>query len=129
MCEFIAAGGYRWLAYADIASLRMERPRTLLDLVWRPATLRLHDTRAGSQRLRGFVPNRYCATESTSSDAESARCDALLLARLTQWQEFGDTGIFAEGQKTLMTDGGDIPLLGLRSLRLDDAPLDAGACP
>jgi type VI secretion system protein ImpE len=129
VCEFIAASGYRWLAFADIAELRMERPHSLLDLVWRPVTLRLRASTAGAQLLRGFVPTRYSGTERLPPHSEGARCDALLLARLTEWQEVGDTGIFAVGQKTWMTDAGDMPLLGLRSLRLASAVADAGGRP
>lgn len=127
-CELIVAGGYRWLAFADMATLQMERPRSLLDLVWRPVTLQLHGTRAGEQTLRGYFPSRYSGTENLPPEIDGARRDALTLARLTQWQEVGDTGIFAVGQKTWMTDAGDIPLLGLRSLRLADAPADEGGC-
>jgi type VI secretion system protein ImpE len=125
VCEFIVAGGYRWLAFADIASLQMERPSHLLDLVWRPVTLQLQGTRAGAQTLRGFFPSRYSGTENLPPGTDGARRDALTLARLTQWEAVGDTGVFAVGQKTWMTDGGDMPLLGLRSLRL----ADAGGCP
>lgn len=129
VCEFIVAGGYRWLAFADIASLQMDRPRNLMDLVWRPVTLQLHDTGAGAQTLRGFFPSRYSGTENLPPETDGARRDALTLARLTQWQEVGDTGVFAMGQKTWMTDGVDMPLLGLRCLRLADAPADKGGCP
>lgn len=125
VCECIVAGGYRWLAFADIASLQMERPSHLLDLVWRPVTLHLQGARAGAQTLRGFFPSRYSRTESLPLETDGARRDALTLARLTQWEEVGDTGVFAVGQKTWMTDGGDMPLLSLRSLRL----ADAGGCP
>lgn len=127
VCEFIVAGGYRWLAFADIASVQMERPRNLLDLVWRPVSVTLHATRAGAQALRGFFPNRYSGTENLPPETDGARRDALTLARLTQWREVGDTGVFAVGQKTWMTDRGDVPLLGLRSLRLADVPAGSEA--
>lgn len=126
VCEFIVAGGYRWLAFADIASLQMDRPGNLLDLVWRPVTLQLQGTRAGARVLRGFLPSRYSGTENLPPEIGGAQRDALTLARLTQWQEVGETGVFAVGQKTWMTEGGDMPLLGLRSLRLADATAEAG---
>lgn len=125
VCEFIAAGSYRWVAFADIAGLRIERPRSLLDLVWLPVTLELSGTRAGATTLRGYMPTRYCGTATASAEPDQPNLDALMLARLTVWRECGDTGIFALGQKTLMTDVGDVPLLSLRSLRRTDAPVGA----
>jgi type VI secretion system protein ImpE len=121
VCEFIVAGGYRWLAYADMVSLQIARPASLLDLVWLPATVQLRSTQAGPQQLRGFIPARYSGTENIAAEIGSNQRDALMLSRLTLWQDIGETGVFALGQKTLMTQSGDLPLLGVRSLRLDDA--------
>jgi type VI secretion system protein ImpE len=44
--------------------------------------------------------------------------DALMLSRLTRWQDVGETGVFALGQKTLMSDGVDYPFLDLREIFL-----------
>jgi type VI secretion system protein ImpE len=121
VCEFIVAGGYRWLAFADIVSMRLARPASLLDLVWLPATLQLRSTQAGVQQLRGFVPARYSGTENLAAEVGSSQRDALMLSRLTRWEDIGDTGVFAVGQKTLMTPNEDIPLMAIRSLRLDEA--------
>jgi len=117
VCEFIVAGGYRWLAYADMASLQIARPSSLLDLVWLPATLQLR----GAGPLRGYLPARYSGTENIAAEMGSNQRDALMLSRLTLWQDIGETGVFALGQKTLMTQGGDIALMGIRALRMDAA--------
>lgn len=127
VCEFIVAGGYRWLAYADIASMEVVRPTCLLDLVWLPVTLRLRDTQAGERPMLGYVPTRYSGTENTAAEIGSNQRDALMLSRLTRWQDVGETGVFALGQKTLMTSDGDIPLLGLRTLRMASAFEDSEA--
>ena len=129
VCEFMVAGGYRWLAYADIASLEVARPSSLLDLVWLPATLRLRSTVAGARPLRGFIPARYSGTENIAAEIGSSQRDALMLSRLTRWQDVGETGVFALGQKTLMTPERDIPLLAIRSLRLDADAVAKGALP
>jgi type VI secretion system protein ImpE len=123
VCEFIVAGGYRWLAYADIASVRIAPPSSLLDLVWLPATLQLRSTQAGPHQLRGFIPARYSGTDNIAAEIGSNQRDALMLSRLTLWQDIGESGVFALGQKTLMTQVGDIPLMSIRSLRMDDAAL------
>ena len=124
VCEFIVAGGYRWLAYADIASVQIARPASLLDLVWLPATLKLRSTQVGPQQLRGYIPSRYSGTENIAAEIGSNQRDALMLSRLTLWQDIGETGVFALGQKTLMTPLGDLPLMGIRSLDMADAAPD-----
>jgi type VI secretion system protein ImpE len=40
--------------------------------------------------------------------------DAIRLARESRWREEGKTGVFGLGQKTWMTDAGDVGLLDLR---------------
>jgi type VI secretion system protein ImpE len=129
VCEFIVAGGYRWLAYADIASVQIAHPTSLLDLVWLPATLQLRSTQAGPQQLRGFIPARYSGTDNIAAEIGSNQRDALMLSRLTLWQDIGETGVFALGQKTLMTPSGDLPLLGIRSLRMEDSAPQPNAAP
>jgi type VI secretion system protein ImpE len=129
VCEFIVAGGYRWLAYADIASAQIARPASLLDLVWLPATLKLRSTQAGPQQLHGYIPSRYSGTENIAAEIGSIQRDALMLSRLTLWQDIGETGVFALGQKTLMTPQGDLPLMAMRSMDMADAAPDQGTLP
>ena len=120
--ECMVSGGYRWLAFADIVSLDMAQPASLLDLVWLPVTLQLRATQAGTQPLRCFVPTRYCGTENIAADIGSSQRDALMPSRLTRWQDVGETAVIALGQKTLMTEAGDIPLLSIRALRTGSQP-------
>ncbi|MEM5435503.1 type VI secretion system accessory protein TagJ [Paraburkholderia diazotrophica] len=102
ICEFITAGRYRWLSLADIAAWQIERPATLLDLIWAPCMLTLGD---GTQ-MRGFMPARYPDSGDTQGDDR----DALLLARRTAWRELGRTGVIASGRKTWATSTGDFDL-------------------
>lgn len=102
VCELVAAGSYRWVAFADLASIAMEPPRRLLDLVWTACRIVLRDGSA----LQAYVPTRYPELDGAS--------DALLLARETVWRDTGRAGVFGQGQKTWMTDAGDWPLLDLR---------------
>ena len=110
--------------YADIASVQIARPASLLDLVWLPATLKLRSTQVGPQQLRGYIPSRYSGTENIAAEIGSNQRDALILSRLTLWQDIGETGVFALGQKTLMAPQGDLPLMGIRSLDMTDAAPD-----
>jgi len=118
VCELMISGGYRWLAFADIHSMSMQAPTRLLDLVWMPVKVQLRGTQAGEQLLHGFVPSRYSGTESVAGEVGVHQRDALMLSRLTRWQDVGETGVFALGQKTLMSDGVDYPFLDLREIFL-----------
>ena len=103
-CELISAGRYAWLPFAQLRKLEMAPVAGLLDLIWRPVTAALMD----GMVIRGFVPVRYPGSEEGS--------DAVRLSRETQWMEVGQTGVIARGQKTWMTDAGDIGLLDVTTL-------------
>ncbi|CAG2141217.1 Protein of avirulence locus involved in temperature-dependent protein secretion [Ralstonia mannitolilytica] len=107
--EIVSGGRYAWLPFAQMRKLEMVPVAGLLDLVWRSATLTLADGTV----CRGFTPARYPGSEHGG--------DALKLARETHWSEVGQTGVVALGQKTWMTSAGDVGLLDVSSLILDDA--------
>lgn len=102
VCELVVAGGYRWLAFADMASIAKSAPENLLDLVWSQAEITLRD----GATFACHLPMRY--------PVQAGDRDALLLARETVWSDHGSTGVFARGQKMWTTDAGDMPLLDLR---------------
>jgi type VI secretion system protein ImpE len=103
VCEIITAKHYRWLPIADIARWQIERPATLLELVWAPCTLTLHD----GTDLRGFMPARYPV--SINDD------DALRLGNATEWREVGRTAVIGMGRKTWSTSAGDFSVFELAS--------------
>lgn len=113
ICEVILVGAYRWVAFADLASVTKAGPQGLLDLVWAQVDLALRD---GSM-LKGYMPMRY--------PVQATDRDALRLARETVWSEHGRTGVHARGQKMWMTDAGDMPLLDLRHCEFEGAHDDA----
>jgi len=113
VCELVAAGSYRWIAFADLLDVTIEAPTRLLDLVWAGAQFTLRGGSSGKggtagNALKGYIPVRYPGT--------TAGTDALRLSRETLWRDVGSTGVFATGQKTWMTDAGDWSLLDLRHL-------------
>jgi type VI secretion system protein ImpE len=107
VCEFIAAGRYRWLAFDDIARWQVAPPATLADLIWAPCTLDLRDGTV----LRGFMPSRY--PEHTALTCAADERDALLLGRKTVWRDAGRTGVIASGAKTWTTSAGDVGMFEL----------------
>ena len=113
VCEVILVGAYRWVAFADLASVQKSAPEGLLDLVWAQVDLVLSD----GTSLKGYMPMRYPVREGDR--------DALLTARETVWSDHGRTGVHARGQKMWMTDAGDLSLLDLRHCNFGDAARDA----
>lgn len=107
-CELVSASLYAWLPFAQMRTLEMAPVAGLLDLIWRPATVTLADAVV----CRGFVPVRYPGSEHGG--------DAIRLARETQWTETGETGVTGLGQKTWMTNRGDIGMLDVTSLVLQN---------
>jgi type VI secretion system protein ImpE len=103
VCEIITAKYYRWLPLADIARWQVDRPATLLELVWAPCTLTLRDSSA----VRGFLPARY----PSSPDDD----DALRLGKRTVWREVGRTAVIGMGRKTWATSAGDFSVFELAS--------------
>ncbi len=81
--EVFAGGSYLWMNFEHIASLEMEKPRRLRDLLWTPARLRggpaLKDTETGgnpsagadSIRLAGF---RGCCPSGPRHRVGGKRC-------------------------------------------------------
>jgi len=114
VCEVVTAGHYRWLPFSDIAAWKVERPSSLLDLVWAPCTLTLADGSA----VRGFMPARYPGSECVPGG--SVESDAIRLGRTTIWHESGRTGVIASGQKTWTTSAGDMSLFELATCEFGD---------
>ena len=112
VCEMAVAAGYRWVPFEQMRSLTLAPVASLTDIVWRAATAILRNGTV----LRGYVPVRYPGSEHGPADIK--------LARATTWQNVGDTGVVATGQKTWTTDRGDFGLLEIAACRFahDDEP-------
>jgi len=117
VCELMVAGAYRWLPFADMASLTLSEPQRRLDLVWIPATLTLRQTQPkepADKPLHVFIPARSCWVRPPAQP--DAQQQALMQSRLTVWTEAGSSGVFTHGQKTWMSEGIDWPLLDVRQV-------------
>lgn len=109
--EIYAAGQCMWLPLAHIASVEMEAPRRLRDLLWAPALVRTGPAFKGTELGEVLMP-ALCPLSFRHQD------DAVKLGRCTVWedQENGDSIPF--GQKMLLVDGEEFPLLELRHLEI-----------
>lgn len=108
--ELFTQDAYQWLPFADLEELNLAAPSALRDFIWLPVTFV-----CAGQRRHGFLPGRY--PDSTTAGNTFAACDELALGRETRWLDVGATGVIGLGQKVWSTEGDDVPLYELRSLR------------
>lgn len=117
--EVFAAGRYLWLPLEHVASIRMNAPKRLRDLLWSPAVVR---TGAG---FRGMELGEVLVPALTPL-AWRHPDDAVRLGRLTEWAALDDGREAPSGQKLLLVDGEEFPLLEVRELDIAPARPAAG---
>jgi type VI secretion system protein ImpE len=114
--EIFAAGQYTWLPFEQIASIRMSPPRRLRDLLWAPAAIRTSSEYQGVELGEVLAP--VLAPLSFRTDAEEVR-----LGRVTEWMDLGDGRQAPVGQKLLLVDEQEFPILEVRELDIVPAPV------
>jgi type VI secretion system protein ImpE len=106
--EVFAAGNYMWLPMEHIASIEMEAPKRLRDLLWVPALIRtgpgFKERELGEVLLPVLSPLAFANAD-----------DAVRLGRVTQWEEV-DGLVVPAGQRCFMVDDEEFPILEIRSL-------------
>jgi type VI secretion system protein ImpE len=112
--EIFAAGQYTWIPWQCVASLKLEAPKRLRDLLWSPATLRTSEDFRG-QELGELLLPALAPLSFASSD------DEIRLGRATDWVELEDGDFAPIGQKMLLVDGEQVPLLSIRDLEIHQA--------
>jgi type VI secretion system protein ImpE len=110
--EVFAGGNYLWMNFEHLASIDMDKPHRLRDLLWTPARLRggpaLKDTELGEILLPALTPFAW-------QDPD----DAIRLGRMTAWVENESGEAVPVGQKMLLVDGEEFPLLEIRKLEIN----------
>jgi len=108
--EIFAAGQYMWLPLAHIASIEMQAPKRLRELLWAPAKIMtgpaFRTLELGEVLVPAIAPFSFRHAD-----------DAVRLGRATVWEEEGDD-VIPFGLKTLLVDGEDFPILELRRLEI-----------
>lgn len=107
--EIFAAGQYTWLPLASVASVRIGPPQKLRDLLWAPAKLMTAPDYQGLDLGEVLLP--VLAPRSDESDDPNVR-----LGRATEWVRWEDGVEAPLGQKLLLVDGEEMPILELREL-------------
>jgi type VI secretion system protein ImpE len=121
--ELFAGADYLWIAFHDIAVIRLEPPQRLRDLIWAPAKLLTGPTFRSKDLGEIMLP--AVAPLSWQHPDEEVR-----LGRVTEWceDEAGEVAPF--GSKHLLVDGEEFPLLEIRELEiypLNAAPVEEPA--
>jgi type VI secretion system protein ImpE len=106
--EVFAAGAYLWLPFEHIASIRTEPPKRLRDLIWIPAMLQT------GPKCKGLDLGEVLLPVLTPLASKHPR-NSVRLGRETVWEEAGGETVPA-GQKLLLVDGEEIPILEVRNL-------------
>ena len=105
VCETFINGKYYWIPFNKIQKISIEAPYDLRDLVWVPCTITLTDF---SQHF-GFLPSRYPFSYEQGKDQ-------LSLSSLTEWTAIDEQNWAGFGQKMLITDKAEYPLLAVRDI-------------
>lgn len=113
--ELFAAGQYVWLPFEHIAIVRMEAPKKLRDLLWAPAIVRPNESFTGLELGEVLLP--VIAPETWREASPEVR-----LGRVTEWREIEDGDQVPVGQKMLLVDDVEFPILELRELEIALAP-------
>ncbi|HUA58807.1 MAG TPA: type VI secretion system accessory protein TagJ [Verrucomicrobiae bacterium] len=108
--EMFAAGQYMWLPLAHVASIEIQAPKRLRDLLWAPALVRTGKAFKGQELGEVLMP---VLSPFSFRHAD----DAVRLGRSTVWEAEAD-GVFPYGQKMFEVDGEDLPILELRKLEI-----------
>jgi type VI secretion system protein ImpE len=112
--EVFAAGQYLWLPFEHIASIEVQAPKRLRDLIWATAILR--PSPAFKERELGEVLLPVLSPLSFQQDD-----DALKLGRATDWKEIDSGEVVPFGQKMFLIDDEEVPILELRHLEIQPA--------
>lgn len=114
--ELFAAGNYLWLPLEHVASIQIEPPKRLRDLLWTPAAVRTTPAFKGAELGEVMLP---VLAPFSCRHAD----DAVRLGRATVWEKRdGYDEEVPFGQKMWLVDDEEIPFLELRSLEFSAAP-------
>jgi len=107
--EVFAAGQYMWLPLEHIASIEMQPPKRLRDLLWAPALVRTGPGFKGQELGEVLLPVLTPLSHRHSDDA-------VRLGRMTVWEDAGDGLVAPAGQKTFLADDEEYPVLEIRRI-------------
>ena len=114
--EIIINGRYGWLPLVHVRRIDIEPVVDLRDLVWVPVHIQFIN---GGETV-ALMPSRYAGSGATGDTA-------LQMGRKTEWLPLGAEQFRGLGQRVLTTDAGDLGLLQVRQIVLDEVAAEATA--
>jgi type VI secretion system protein ImpE len=109
--ELFAAGAYTWIPFEQIESVQMLPPKRLRDMLWAPAIVRTGESFRGMELGEVMIP---AIAPLTWRRADGA----LRLGRITEWEALDNDTAAPIGQKLLLVDDEEFPILELRELTI-----------
>ena len=107
--ELIIKDKYAWLPFEQIRRIEMRPPSKLRDLFWIPTRVEALDGTVGEV----FVPALYSGTSRSGNDQ-------LRLGRMTDWKAVRDDLFVGLGQRLLLVDESDQPILETRAIEFEE---------
>lgn len=107
--EVFIAGSYMWIPFSLLSSIHISPPKRLRDLLWLPAVVRPSEAFQGRELGEVLLP-------VLSPFSWRSPDSAIRLGRATAWEEDGSEGAVPKGQKVLLADDEEWPLLELREI-------------
>ncbi len=104
---FTSTGKYFWVPTDSIESIAFDAPERPSDLLWRRASI---SVRGGTEGVV-YIPAIYPALPG-----DETREDGLLLGRATDWQEQPGGAVRGRGQRCLLFDEADMPILSITEI-------------
>jgi type VI secretion system protein ImpE len=109
--EVFAAGSYMWIPFGLLNSIEIAPPKKLRDLLWLPAIIRTSDKYEERELGEVLLP---VLTPFASQHANAN----VRLGRATLWEETPEGETIPVGQKLLLADDDELPILEVRSVKI-----------
>jgi type VI secretion system protein ImpE len=105
MLEAIVNGQYYWIPFVCIKRIQIEPPVCVRDLVWTVASF----VWSNGGTAAGLIPTRYSGSETSDDNLHK-------LSRKTDWIEKPEKTFYGVGQRILVTEKTEYPLLEIRDI-------------
>lgn len=109
--EVFAAGSYMWIPFGLLHSIEIAPPKRLRDLLWLPAKVRTSDRYEERELGEVLLP---VLTPFASRHADPN----VRLGRATLWEETSEGETIPVGQKILVADDEEWPILEVRNVEI-----------
>lgn len=116
--EAVVDGKYYWIPFSRISSIITEIPVDLRDLLWLPSQF----VWCNGGSAYGLINARYAGFDETSSYYNDD--PLIMLNRKTEWIDCSHDLYRGCGQKALVTDAGEYPILEVRTIKFDNGQTD-----